>query len=269
MAMEQIIVDSMNGFEDIKHDKSNSTAIDKIIKFLKSNKIDSTEAYKLKKCSYEINEIWKNEFPIGERINRTPKTDIVIGKNRISLKVGDKSQLMQPQKNELITMLRLCIPDFLTSERYFYLRSLIPDILKLGRIRVLAKGVDPHDDPLIIERKKIHDKITEELSKLYEIPEFKYNLGFEGATGSKKFVDNEPKPTHILTVQYDGERNKLVLVKLKNNKSFQKMIDNSTIGFSLKSDSEKKIINKKRTKTDYRIYRSSCKIWLNNSEFIE
>ena len=98
---EEVIVAAWNGTPEPKTKTIAPDAGKKIVKYLKSQKITGKTASKLPTKGVDVTTDW-SKFWLPEKVpsaTKTPKTDILIGNNRISLKMG-AAQLMSGGTNE-------------------------------------------------------------------------------------------------------------------------------------------------------------------------
>ena len=98
---EEVIVAAWNGTPEPKTNSIAPGAGKNIVKYLKTQNITGESASKLATKGVEVTSDW-SKFWLPESVpptTKTPKTDILIGKNRISLKMGP-AQLMSGGPNE-------------------------------------------------------------------------------------------------------------------------------------------------------------------------
>ena len=98
---EEVIVAAWNGTPEPKTKSISPDAGKKIVKYLKSENITGKTASKLATKGVDVTSEW-SKFWLPEKVppaTKTPKTDILIGTNRISLKMGP-AQLMSGGTNE-------------------------------------------------------------------------------------------------------------------------------------------------------------------------
>ena len=98
---EEVIVAAWNGTTEPKTKSIAPDAGKKIVKYLKSENITGKTASKLATKGVDVTPEW-SKFWLPEKVppaTKTPKTDILIGNNRISLKMG-AAQLMSGGANE-------------------------------------------------------------------------------------------------------------------------------------------------------------------------
>ena len=144
--------------------------------------------------------------------NATPKTDLLGGKDRISLKKAGGSQLMSASKEEAVSTLEAAMATYGSTpkgkkELGVLLRSFEENLIKLS-----AKGQvsDLRKDPKMKKEIKIADaktaKINEDIEKYINSSlGFKSHFCWEAATGHTKFgLNTWPTATLIVTFKGSG-----------------------------------------------------------------
>jgi hypothetical protein len=162
------------------------------------------------KSMKEVSDFWKEHMG-SNRPNKTPKTDLMIGDHRVSLKMGKDAQLATPKvvKAEGEALFYSAAEDSNLSEEimkefdeFFELDE--EGISKLGRNRkeYELKGGEYF--------KVNHYKLTDKLRKLVSNnDEFSYYLTREAMTGEKKFgrTNNEEAIAEYLMVgSFSGDK---------------------------------------------------------------
>jgi hypothetical protein len=139
-------------------------------------------------------------------INKTPKTDMIQGNTRISLKKDGGSQLMSAGKSETLSTFKAALESYSTyeSSRVYQLIDNIKENMNglsfAGTIGSLKKMEPPFSDKDIAKRdewKKLESeggKLSEEINDIFESDIFKSHFCWEAATGTKKF---KPSPDAI------------------------------------------------------------------------
>jgi len=153
---------------------------------------------------------------------KTPKTDMYIGKQNISLKKYGGSQLMSGGKAETLATLAAAYDNLSDSVKNKALNeswnSLTDDIekdfisFKLpagGQItdfkRAIKDGVDDDLTNWVKERLQKQTAMTEALQDLLNTKEINREVVREAMTGNQKFKDQLPKATHILKFDEQGK----------------------------------------------------------------
>ena len=152
-----------------------------------------------------LSKVWKGR-------NATPKTDLIGGKDRISLKKAGGSQLMSAKKEEAISTVEAAMATFSQTakgKREFaaLLKSFEENLITMsqkGQMTQLRK------DPNMAKEIEIADtktaKVNEDIEKyINNSPEFKSHFCWEAATGHTKFgQDTWPTATLIITFKGSG-----------------------------------------------------------------
>ena len=153
---------------------------------------------------------------------KTPKTDMYIGKENISLKKYGGSQLMSGGKAETLATLAAAynnLPDGLKSnaldKSWDSLTDKIEDdfvSFKLppgGRIndfkKAIKAGVDDDLTNFVKERLQKQSEMTKALEEILNTKEVNREVVREAMTGNQKFKDQLPKATHILKFDENGK----------------------------------------------------------------
>lgn len=174
-----------------------------------------------------LNPEWDNFFiqTTGKKAGaatKTPKTDMYIGKEHISLKKYGGSQLMSGGKAETLATLAAAYSNLPTKTKTQALekswKSLTDQIEKEfvtfklpegGRINdfkaAIKSGVDDEMTNWVKERLQKQTVMTKALQDLLSSPEVNREVVREAMTGNKKFKDPLPKATHILKFDENGK----------------------------------------------------------------
>lgn len=163
------------------------------------------------KSMKEVSDLWKKYMGSSSRPNKTPKTDLMIGDHRVSLKMGKDAQLATPKvvKAEGEALFYSAAEESNLSEEvlkefdeFFELDE--EGISKLGKNRkeYELKG----GEYFKINHYKLTDKLRELVSNNIE---FSYYLTREAMTGEKKFggTNNEEAiADHLLVGSFTGDK---------------------------------------------------------------
>ncbi len=244
--MEYLLVDAGGG----KSGKPSYKNLDKIVKKEKKFK-NSMELGKviLKKAKIKKGNLsntrmsvaspinsgtWEDGTPMWQGGNTTPKTDIIIAGNRISLKKGS-SQLMSGGSAESLSTYEVAwrnTPEFskklnkLADEVEKGLEDLMPsrEGKFMGGVETQKKGGTVYKDTkkqtgklgdvkagtfekdkVLADADKHNQKMKKKMDQLFQGSiEFKKEFVFEAMTGKVKFDDGEGTATHFLVVDFDG-----------------------------------------------------------------
>jgi hypothetical protein len=231
--MEEIIVAAWNNSPIPKSSKIHKDAGKKIVNFLKSQGVTGSKAYKLKTKGVEVTDEWAS-FWFPDNVTgatKTPKTDIVIGNQSISIKTGN-AQLMSGGKKEAKATFYAAVKrttsiqsDKLAKEIYFKLDKLSE--LSLTKGGTVEQSLKKNNDIFLNKANQLNHEIKEMLENIFnKNEEFKQNFIYEAMSGDVKFGDPPPKAVWLLSTDMNGENNKFVKI---NNKNLIRKISNSTV----------------------------------------
>ena len=199
--------------------------------------------------------------PTWKGNNKTPKTDIVIDKNKISLKKGS-SQLMSGGPAESGSTFEVAASkvkgmqkqlDSLAKEVEDGIKDLMPSTIgtqKGGKDDQVKAGTFDKDEYL-----KNADNFNLELKDKFRAlfqnnVAFAKEFTFEAMTGKVKFNDNDGTATHFLVVDFDGSA-EYHKVSKSTDSYVAKILPKVKPDVKFKSTSVKKVIDGKETKTGY------------------
>ena len=167
--------------------------------------------------------------------NKTPKTDIIIASNKISLKKGS-SQIMSGGASESLSTFEAATNAMgkaftgelatLADQVQTGINNLLPSYVgtqkggldiqkyggtlykntkkKTGKIADVKAGTI-NKDKILVEADKLNHSMTGKFAQLFAgSPQFKKEFVFEAMTGKVKFGGNEGTATHFLVVDFDG-----------------------------------------------------------------
>ena len=139
-------------------------------------------------------------------INKTPKTDVILGDKKISVKVGN-SQLMSGGKAESIATFYAAMeetPDLLDSPEAKAVIDTFDKFVKSGTTKSGGVGQNLKDnaDEIIDDADKAHKEMKEKLQDLFnKSNDFKIAFAREAMSGYKKFgADSEASADWVLSV---------------------------------------------------------------------
>lgn len=218
-------------------DKISEEGLSKITKYLKSQQIRGS-ARKVGNNEVQVTTWWKKYSN-----EHTPKTDIVIGKHRISLKTG-RAQLMSGslQGDTKATFMAAV-------ERSKEKTELISEVLSMidKMPKTILSEVDPVSNETIkndvIEKvERMNKKLNIKMKKLFENNEnIKMKFVEEAMTGRKKF--GEDSIGFADSVLY-CEPNGLAILHKTSDKSYIKKVASKTnLNISFKSNTIKKMVD--------------------------
>lgn len=211
--------------------------IDDAKNILKQNNLTGgNSAQQLGSSSSPLTDFWKSHGAI----NTTPKTDIILGDKKISLKVGP-SQLMSGAGNELSATFYAALKN--TPEVQKEIVDHITDTIK----KVFVKGTTKAGNVRQAKQKGDDEILNQAVDKMGELkkdikffftknPEFLTNFAYEAATGEQKFGGNAGTADYILSISSNYKNGKLH----KIDKAYaQQLANKMKLDISMKSGSQK------------------------------
>ena len=159
---------------------------------LKSNKIPKKKSAKQTgRASYDLTPEWKKT---GAN-NKTPKTDLLIGNSRISLKIGP-AQLMSGGKAESLATFNAALAENKNLSKSKEVKEIVEafegfvsrGLTQGGNVNDYIKGKKKGKDEIIANGDKAHKMMIEKLNSLFEKSEdFKVSFAKEAMSGIHKF----------------------------------------------------------------------------------
>jgi len=211
---------------------------------------------------FDVSNNYKNIS--GEIIRKSKsKTDILVNKeNRISIKAGPQSQLMNAGKIEAIGVFNAIIKN----KELEYSKEIM-EIIERIQTNIEKKFMGGGEtflgtqEQIETEAEKIKVYFETDLEKLYNDPIFKVDFIKESLSGKFKFIETKPIANKVLGFSLDG---KIVKIHDIDDINFiNEVLKNTKLGISFKSDSQK--IGGK--KTGKRFGRSVFRLWWQNPNF--
>jgi len=240
-AMEHAIVTAVNGKEATQPGipKGAGTKVAKATRL-------SGKAEVLGASQLEVSDIWSQYWPGGKvpASTKTPKTDIMVGRKKISLKTGDAAQLMSGGVNESTATFYAAVdrmgidPD--TEGGIF--KKIEDAVLSLAPASVAAgdlKGeIQKGKDKAVMRANAAHKILQKDLNSLFQSnPQFGFEFIYEAMTGEVKFGGNLGTCTHFLTCEFDGENAHLIPVT--NEQYVRKILKRTKVSVRFKTTSQK------------------------------
>jgi hypothetical protein len=211
--MEHAITDFWNGGESlppiVKDKRITEEGVERIVSALRGKINGKAKVFGAE--SIDVTDNWKKFFPGGKvsHHTKTPKTDIVIGNNNISLKSGPEAQLMSGQKEETIaTFMNVAEKMNLTE-----IADKVADVLEKN----LKKGVIETGETVKVARHKDEAIQNADIGKakankivkdfFNNNTEFRTEFAREAMSGKLKFGENSPAASdYFLNVAWDGTK---------------------------------------------------------------
>ena len=204
---------------------------------LKQNNLTGgSSAKQLGSSSAPTTSFWKSHGAI----NNTPKTDVIIGDKKISLKVGP-SQLMSGAGNELTATFYAALKNSLNVQKEMVdnitdtiKKVFVKGTTKSGNVRQAKQRGDDEILNAAVDKMK---ELKKEIKTFFESnPEFLINFAYEAATGEEKFGGNLGTADYILSISANYKNGKLY----KIDKNYAKELANKmNLDISMKSGSQK------------------------------
>jgi len=222
--------------KEIKGDKQMYNGAMNAIKAYKST-FKGKAAYKVPRTS-STTEFWKS----FNTTDNTPKTDVMLGSARVSVKVGI-AQLLSAGKNESEATLAASVkntPGIQESELYLQLKDIVSKFVKVGYTKddTVGAALKSKSDKAINKAEKLHKLSMEVLKKLFaENKEFKIAFMKEAMSGAEKFGSDSPACAEfVLSTNKDFSNPKLHNI---DDAYSEKVGDQVRIQVRFKSTSEK------------------------------
>ena len=213
--MEKVIVFAAGGEPFVSKLIPNSEDIGK--KIITDLKLSGKGAFP--KNSYPATKRWNQYFPSGAKGSTlTPKTDLMIGDKRISLKTGD-AQLMSGGVNEASATFYVAAEESGTSLNEAvsnlgkHINNLLPstDMRKLGikgnktQLKQMGKFAEIE---ILKNADDAHHAFKDDMRKVFKgNAAFAEAFTFEAMTGKIKFGDSLGTADHFLVTDYEGTAN--------------------------------------------------------------
>ena len=187
----------------------------------------------------QLTEFWKSQGAS----NITPKTDVILGNKKISVKVGN-SQLMSGGKNESTATFYAAakkVPGILNSKEAKAVLDTFDKFVEVGYTKSggVEAGLKSGKDKVLIAGDKAHKEMSSKLEDLFnKSPEFKIAFAQEAMSGYEKFSPNSPAAAdYVLSVNTDLSNSKLHSTQDRAYAS--KIADQMKLTVRFKSSSEK------------------------------
>lgn len=243
--MEEVIVAAVNGTSYKSSSGIPSSAGKVVADFLYKNGIKG-EARVLGASQIEVSKTWSRFWEDGKvpSSTKTPKTDIIIGKSKISLKTGGSGQLMSGTKNESLATFYTALEKSksgITKSVVDKLTNMFEGLAPSSLTQVkgtTGQLIKSGQDEVINKVNAAHKELQEELKIIMKSnPDFQYQFAFEAMSGQTKFGGNDGSCTHFLVTDFDGSNTALHKV---SDKAYVKHIaDKMNVSVRFKSQSHK------------------------------
>lgn len=258
-AMEDVIIAAVNGNPtgDKKFGIEAKAGV-RVAEFLKKNGIRGRGEV-LGASTIDVSAKWKEFF--GGNVpasTKTPKTDFVIGKARISLKTGGAAQLMSGGKNESLATFHTALEKTQSSLQPKIVKKLENMFNGLAPSSVAAtdlrQAIKTKKDEMVNRANAAHKLMMSELQTIFNSSsEFRDAFAYEAMSGETKFNNNIAACTHFLITDFDGVKSSLH--KVTDQKYVSSVAAKMKVSVRFKTTSVKKKIGGKTQKTgEYRYW---------------
>lgn len=198
---------------------------------------------------------WEGNVPPS---TKTPKTDFIIGKTKISLKTGGAAQLMSGGKNESVATFYAALDKTKGSMQKAMVTKLTDMFEGLAPSSVAAKDlrnvIKSQKDEVVNKANAAHKELMSELGTIFEKNvAFRDAFAYEAMSGEIKFGGNLGTCSHFLVTDFDGKSSSLHSVSDK--KYVSKIAGKMKVSVRFKTTSVKQTSAGKTTKTgEYRYW---------------
>ena len=222
--------------------------------------------------TYPASKEWNKYFAPGKARGSTltPKTDIIIGKKKVSVKTGDAVLMSGEAKeakatfytamdntgtvSDAVKKLRNHIDNLLpsTDMTKYGIKGSKTDLVKAGKfaeVEILKKADDAHK------------AFKEDMRKVFaNSPQFAREFTFEAMTGKVKFGDNDGTADHFLVTDKEGLRPTMHKVTSSSDAYVGKIMKLVKPDVTFKSGSKKVKIDGVEQKTGFYTFWSAVKV---------
>ena len=174
--------------------------------------------------------------------NTTPKTDLIIGKYNISLKMGP-AQIMSGAKEEALATFyyalnqKKFVDNFKNSPEVQDCVEIIEQFQKGYTTGTTGDAIKSKSDQVVVEVNRVHKLTMARLETLFNTDEeFKYAFYKEAMSGYGKFGKNSFASADWFLVS-DASGNRVSFHSIDDDKYIQKVANTSTISVKFKSNS--------------------------------
>jgi hypothetical protein len=189
--------------------------------------------------SKQWSKFWDGNVPSS---TKTPKTDFVIGKTKISLKTGGAAQLMSGGKNESVATFYAALDKTKGNMQKKMVTKLTSMFEGLAPSSVAAKDlrsvIKSQKDEVVNKANAAHKELMSELGDIFASnKDFRDAFAYEAMSGEVKFGGNMGTCTHFLVTDFDGKNSSLHSVSDK--KYVSKIAEKMKVSVRFKTTSVK------------------------------
>ena len=225
-ALEKAIVLAYLGKPFDKRMEDVIPAAQKVAEWLKSQGITGDISH-VGETNLSTSSEWQS---YGGSNRSSPKTDIILGNYRMSVKVG-RSQIMSAGVGEATATFKTALDKTknlntkLTEEIFGLFQSFVKGVSST------TVGKAKKDDLVLQQGEKVHKEMLTALTKMFDSnKDFAREFVKEAITGETKFGGGDGCPTHILSIG-----TKYRLYDLNNNEVYDKILKSIKLNISFKS----------------------------------
>ena len=263
--MEHVIVSAVNGNPQGIGDIPAEAGV-AVADFLAKNGVKG-KAKVLGADTIDVSSTWKDYF--GGKVpgaTKTPKTDFIIGRTKISLKTGNAAQLMSGARSESLATFYTALDkggDQIHKEVIDKLKVMFDGMAPANVSATdLRTAIKTQSDEMVTKANAAHKLMMNELAGIFNSnKDFRNAFAHEAMSGEVKFGGNIGACSDFLVSDFDGSRNKL---KSVNDMGYvAKVADQMKVSVRFKTTS----VKRKGVKTGE--YRYSSVVGLNVSKMHE
>jgi hypothetical protein len=181
-------------------------AVDIIVNALKGKA--TGKAAVLGASTLDVSKNWAKYFPKGvPGGTKTPKTDILIGKKKISLKSGKDAQLMSAAKNETLATFYNVADELSLTNAVNRVTQHLEKVMSSGITLSPDIKTAKLEDELVKAADAQHKEATKMLQALFNKDiDFKTAFAKEAMSGKIKFDNGIGSAEFMLAVEFDGSK---------------------------------------------------------------
>ena len=263
--MEHVIVSAINGKPEGIGDITAEAGVI-VSDFLNKNGIKG-RAKVLGADTIDVSSTWKEYF--GGKVpaaTKTPKTDFVVGKTKISLKTGNAAQLMSGARNESLATFYTALDkggDKIHEEVISKLKTMFEGMAPAAVSATdLRTAIKTQSDEMVNQANEAHKVMMTELAGIFNSnADFRNAFAHEAMSGEVKFGGGIGACSHFLVSDFDGKKNKIK--RVDDSSYVAKVAGQMKVSVRFKTTS----VKKKGVKTGE--YRYSSVVGLNVSKMHE
>ena len=267
--MEKVIVSAAGGPKFTSKLIPNSDKVGKLI--AKKLKLEGLGG-RMPANTYPASKDWKEYFspavPKGSTL--TPKTDIVIGKKRISLKTGDavlmSGEIKEARATFYTAMNNTGTVDEAVNNLMGHINNLLPstDMTKYnikGNKTELEKAGKFAEIEILRKADEAHQAFKKDMRTVFaNSPKFAQEFVFEAMTGKVKFNNNDGTADHFLVTDFKGMKPTIHKVTSSSDAYVTKIMKYVNPDVSFKSAQKQTTKDGVKTKTGYYTFFSAVKV---------